>query len=68
MKHTRIEGHWGYVKDENGAILNTNKEEIEAAQRRKAERKKQENEIYELKNEVDDIKKMLTQIVEKLNG
>ena len=28
----------------------------------------QEKEISELKNEVGDIKKMLTQIVEKLNG
>ena len=44
------------------------KEEIKAAQKRKAERKKQEKEINELKNEVGDIKKMLTQIVEKLNG
>ena len=68
MKHTKIEGHWGYVKDENGAILNTNKEEIKAAQRRKAQRLSQEKELSELKDEVGDIKKMLTQIVEKLNG
>lgn len=68
MKHTRVEGHWGYVKDENGAVLNTNKEEIKAAQRRKAQRLSQEKELSELKDEVGDIKKMLTQIVEKLNG
>jgi len=68
MKHTRVEGHWGYVKDENGAVLNTNKEEIKAAQRRKAQRLSQEKELSELKDEVCDIKKMLTQIVEKLNG
>jgi len=68
MKHTRVEGHWGYVKDENGAVLNINKEEIEAAQRRKAQRLSQEKELSELKDEVGDIKKMLTQIVEKLNG
>jgi len=48
--------------------LNTNKEEIKAAQKRKADRKNKENEIDELKNEVSDIKKILTQIVEKLNG
>tara|TARA_X000001382_G_scaffold21781_1_gene13270 strand:+ start:14 stop:220 length:207 start_codon:yes stop_codon:yes gene_type:complete len=68
MKYTRIEGHWGYVKDENGAILNINKEEIEAAKKRKEQRRNQEKELSELKNEVGDIKKMLTQIVEKLNG
>jgi len=68
MKHTRIEGHWGYVKDESGAVLNINKQEIEAAQRRKAQRLSQEKELSELKDEVGDIKKMLTQIVEKLNG
>ena len=68
MKYTRIEGHWGYVKDENGAILNINKEEIEAAKKRKEQRRNQEKELSELKNEIGDIKKMLTQIVEKLNG
>ena len=68
MKYTRVEGHWGYVKDENGAVLNINKEEIEAAKKRKAQRLNQQRELSELKNEVSDIKKMLTQIVEKLNG
>jgi len=68
MSYVKVEGHHGYVRDETGAILNTNNEEIEAAKRRKAERKKQENEITELKNDVGDIKKILTQIVEKLNG
>tara|TARA_Y200000002_G_scaffold122458_1_gene100505 strand:- start:136 stop:345 length:210 start_codon:yes stop_codon:yes gene_type:complete len=64
----KVEGHHGYVRDNAGVILNTNQEQIDAARKRKAERKKQENEINELKNEVSDIKKMLTQIVEKLNG
>ena len=68
MKYTRVEGHHGYVKDEYGVVLNTNKEEIEAAKKRKEQRRNQEKELSELKNEVGDIKKMLTQIVEKLNG
>jgi len=68
MSYVKVEGHHGYVRDKVGAILNTNNEEIEAAKKRKAERKKQENEITELKNDVGDIKKILTQIVEKLNG
>ena len=69
MKFVKVQGHNGYVRDKsNGAILNINNEEIEAAKRRKAERLNKDKEINELKNEVSDIKKMLTQIVEKLNG
>tara|TARA_B100000424_G_C22793908_1_gene426242 strand:- start:185 stop:400 length:216 start_codon:yes stop_codon:yes gene_type:complete len=68
MDYIKVEGHHGFVRDKTGAILNVNKEEIEAAKKRKAERKKQQNEINELKNEVSDIKQMLTKIVEKLNG
>ena len=68
MKYKKIEGHYGYVKDEYGVVLNTNKEEIEAAKKRKEQRRNQEKELSELKDEVGDIKKILTQIVEKLNG
>lgn len=69
MSYVNIDGHSGYVKDKSsGAVLNTNDEEIKAAKRRKAERLNKDKEISELKNEVGDIKKMLTQIVEKLNG
>ena len=67
--YANIEGHSGYVKDKrNGAVLNTNNEEIEAAKKRKADRLNKNKELVDLKNEVSDIKKMLTQIVEKLNG
>tara|TARA_B100000424_G_C22476090_1_gene278626 strand:+ start:255 stop:467 length:213 start_codon:yes stop_codon:yes gene_type:complete len=67
--YANIEGHSGYVKDKRtGAVLNTNNEEIEAAKKRKADRLNKDKEIADLKNEVSDIKKMLTQIVEKLNG
>ena len=48
--------------------MNTNNEEIEAAKKRKADRLNKNKELVDLKNEVSDIKKMLTQIVEKLNG
>tara|TARA_Y100000592_G_C5215641_1_gene197009 strand:+ start:58 stop:270 length:213 start_codon:yes stop_codon:yes gene_type:complete len=67
--YANIEGHSGYVKDKRtGAVLNTNNEEIEAAKKRKADRLNKNKELVDLKNEVSDIKKMLTQIVEKLNG
>tara|TARA_B100000963_G_scaffold300208_1_gene272486 strand:- start:400 stop:609 length:210 start_codon:yes stop_codon:yes gene_type:complete len=66
--YAKVEGHHGYVRDNTGVVLNTNQDQIDAARKRKAERKKQQNEINELKNEVSDIKQMLTKIVEKLNG
>jgi len=68
MNYKKIEGHIGYVKDENGVVLNVNNDEIEAARKRKELMRQKDKEINELKDDVSDIKKMLTQIVEKLNG
>ena len=67
--YKKIEGHSSLVRDTStGAILNINKDEISAARKRKLERKQKEEEFEELKNEVGEIKNMLNQIIEKLNG
>ena len=64
-----VEGHSNLVRDTStGAILNINKEEISAARKRKLERRQKEKEFEDLKNEVSDIKNMLTKIIEKLDG
>ena len=69
MNYIKIEGHNGYVRDKkSGAVLNTNKSEIEAAKKRKQQRATKEQELDNLKNEVSDIKIMLTKIIEKLDG
>ena len=69
MSYVQIEGHKGFVRDKrSGAIINTNKEEIEAAKKRKADRLNKDKELSDLKDEVSDIKEMLTKIVEKLDG
>tara|TARA_B100000424_G_scaffold259665_1_gene242758 strand:- start:927 stop:1154 length:228 start_codon:yes stop_codon:yes gene_type:complete len=68
MKHIKIEGHDEYVKSKSGVILNINKEELEAARMRKLARKNQNNEITQLQNDVSEIKSVLTNIVEKLDG
>tara|TARA_Y100001937_G_C7002224_1_gene277007 strand:+ start:385 stop:606 length:222 start_codon:yes stop_codon:yes gene_type:complete len=69
MAYLKIEGHEGYVKNpRTGVVLNVNKDEIEAAKRRKVLRKQQEEDINNLKNEVSDIKNMLGKIIEKLDG
>ncbi len=69
MSYIKVEGHNGIVKDtDTGMILNINKQEISAARKRKLERREKEKEFENLKNEVSDIKIMLTKIIEKLDG
>ena len=64
-----VEGHSNLVRDTStGAILNINKDEISAARKRKLERRQKQKEFEDLKNEVGDIKNMLTKIIEKLDG
>ncbi len=67
--YKNVKGHSGLIRDTNtGAILNINKDEIIAARKRKLERRQKEKEFEDLKNEVGDIKNMLTKIIEKLDG
>ena len=69
MNYIKVEGQRDLLRDkDNGAILNINKEEISAARKRKLERRQKEKEFEELKNEVSDIKTMLTKIIEKIDG
>ena len=69
MRFIKVDGHNGLVRDTStNAILNINKDEITAARKRKLERRKKEQEFEDLKNEVGDIKNMLTKIIEKLDG
>ncbi len=69
MALLKVDGHAGYLKDTiTGIVHNNNANEIEAARIRKAQKKQQEEDINNLKNEVSDIKQMLTKIVEKLDG
>ena len=69
MGFTKVDGHVGLVRDtRTNAILNINKDEINAARKRKLERREKEKEFKDLKNEVGDIKNMLTKIIEKLDG
>ena len=67
--YKKVEGQESLVRDlSTGAILNINKDEISAARKRKLERRQKEKEFEDLKNEVSDIKIMLTKIIEKLDG
>ena len=68
MKLVRIEGNKDLVKDEEtGAVLNSNETEIEAAKIRKEQRDEKENEFETLKSDVNELKDIMKQILEKMN-
>tara|TARA_A100001201_G_scaffold11321_1_gene15109 strand:+ start:195 stop:425 length:231 start_codon:yes stop_codon:yes gene_type:complete len=72
--YVRVNGEVGFVRDMNtGAILNINRNEVEAARERKKLRKLQEQELEEmketvhnLKNEMSEVKQLLNKIAERL--
>lgn len=66
-RYARVEGSSTLIRDlRNNAILNMDNTTIEKAKKAKALRKDKEKEIDELKKDVQDIKEMLNQIVERL--
>lgn len=67
MKLIKTDNAPGYARDVNtGAVVNINTSEIEQAKQAKIRRRRKDSELKELKKDVDDIKAMLSQIVEKL--
>lgn len=68
MTFLNVEGESGLVRDESGVILNTNSGEIEQARARKKAMQAKELELTELKKDVDDIKTMLSKLMEKIDG
>jgi len=69
MSYIKVQGHSNLARTGHyGSIVNINKEEIQAARKRKLERKQKEKDFEDLKNEVGDIKNMLNKIIEKLDG
>ena len=69
MGTVRVEGHSSLARDEeSSAIVNTDLNAYQLAKKRKERMQTQSNEINNLKEEVSEIKKLLQNIVEKLNG
>ena len=65
--YIKVEGETGLVRDkESGAILNTNVSEIHAAKIRKTKQRKEKAEMQELKDDVQQIKQMLNQLMDKI--
>ena len=67
MKIVKADNAPGFGRDpETGAIININTSAINMARKAKENRNRQKQEFEQLKKDVDDIKSMLTQIIEKL--
>lgn len=66
-KFVKVENQRDLVRDKTtGAIVNINNDELEKARARKKARQQRDFEIQELKNDVAQIKDMLSKIAEKL--
>jgi len=62
-----IEGQSELVKDiSSGAVLNINSDAINKARMRKVREAEKEKELVELKNDVSEIKQMLSQLTKKM--
>ena len=73
MAYSKVEGHDGLVRNENGVVLNINKEEISSARARKArwleeqkEKEQLKKTVERLENDMTDIKSLLSKIAEKI--
>lgn len=62
-----VEGNSSLARDlDTGAIVNINTQEINEARDRKALKLKEKQEMQQLKNDVADIKQLLTKLFERL--
>ena len=65
-QYLQVEGKEGLVRDpKTDAIININNNELQRRKLAKANRKKQQEEIQNLKNEMGEIKDLLRQLLEK---
>ncbi len=67
--YVKVEGHSYLMRDgQSGAIINTNVNEMTQARVRKAQWKKQQNEVKELKSELQEMKQLLNKMIEGNDG
>ena len=68
MKYVNVEGHSDLVKDmKTGAVLNVSND-VTKARKIKENRKQRETEFDNLKDDVQNIKLMLQQIIKKMES
>jgi hypothetical protein len=68
-EYIKVEGHTSLLRDsESSAIVSTDMSAWRLQKLRKDNYKKQVEEINNIKSDINDMKNILTQIVEKING
>jgi len=73
MNHLKVEGHTDLIRDKKtGAVININRSESDLARNRKytwrlqqQEQQQLKSDVDQLKNDMSDIKDLLTKLVEK---
>ena len=69
MAYIKVEGNTDLVRDTNtGAIININTTQMREERVMKFNRKKKDDEIIALKNDVAEMKQLLKKLVEDKNG
>ena len=68
MNYVKVEGESSLVRNKNGVILSNDNSAVQQAKLRKKLRKEKDAELESLKQDVNDIKLLLNQIVGKLDG
>ena len=65
-EYIKVDGHSNLVRDKSsGAIININSTDFEKARLAKQAKKRQEQELQDLKHEVSEIKSLLLKLIEK---
>lgn len=65
----KVDGHNQLYRDEQTqAIINKDKEEYDSYILRRNKLRREREEIKNLKNEVSDLKKLITTLIEKIDG
>ena len=64
--YLKVEGHSGLVKNpKTGVILNINETEIKSAKKRKSKKQELEQEVRDLRSQIDKLTSVIEQLVEK---
>jgi len=67
MKYAKVEGNNSLIRDLNSnAVILTDENKVLSARQKKANRLKQKEEFEQMKQDIQNIKHLLNQIVEKL--
>ena len=69
MSYIKVEGRPNLVRDtESGAILNTNRTAVENYYKIREKHEKKDKQIAQMQSDIDELKQLVKQLVEKENG